>query len=102
MKKIFGLILTVCLVAMLVVTPIGVSAADVDIDMGEGNEYVLGDVYEDGKINLNDLVVLAQLAAGWNVEADADAADVNVDYDVNLTDVQILAKYLAGWDVTLG
>ena len=102
MKKIFGLILTVCLVAMLVVTPIGVSAADVDIDMGEGNEYTLGDVYEDGKINLNDLVVLAQLAADWNVEADADAADVNCDGDVDLTDVQILAKYLAGWNVTLG
>lgn len=102
MKKFFGFLLAICLVAMLVVTPIGVAAEttssqpgnDVDIDLGE---YTLGDLDDSGSVNLNDLVLLAQKVANWSVTVNEYAADVDGDGEVKLADVTYLAKYLAGW-----
>ena len=104
MKKFFGFLLAICLVAMLVVTPIGVAAegADVDINMGEDIVFVPGDIDGDRVVNLNDLVTIAQVQANW---ADVDyveaALDTNGDASFTLDDVAHLAKYLAGWNVTL-
>lgn len=57
------------------------------------------DMNSDGVINLNDVVVLAQKVAGWNVEINESVTDVNGDNTVNLSDVVLLAQYVAGWDV---
>ncbi len=104
MKKFFGFLLAICLVAMLVVTPIGVAAAgvDVEIDVGEPAEFTLGDLDNSGSVNLNDLVLLAQRVAKWPVTVNEEAADVDGDESVTLSDVTYLAKYLAGWNVVLG
>lgn len=107
MKKFFGFLLAICLVAMLVVTPIGVAAEttssqpgeDVDIDLGEGTP---GDLDDSGSVNLNDLVLLAQYVANWPVTVNKYAADVDGVAGIELTDVTRLAKYLAGWNVELG
>ena len=62
-------------------------------------QYTLGDINGDTKINLKDLVTIAQYAAGWeNVEFNDLALDVNGDYTVDLQDVNHLARYLAGWE----
>ena len=99
MKKFFGFLLAICLVAMLVVTPIGVAAEgnDVDIDMGEGVVFTPGDINDDTFINLKDLVMLAQKQAGWNVNPVIAALDTNADGDFTLDDVAFFAQYLAGW-----
>lgn len=62
----------------------------------------VGDVWNDGVLNLNDLVTLAQYVAKWeNLQVDKYALDINGDNIVDLLDVSHYAKYLAGWDVTL-
>jgi len=62
----------------------------------------IGDVDNDGLINLNDLISLAQYVAEWDVEYYKAAMDVTKDGEVNLNDVVYLAKHLAGWkDYTL-
>ena len=104
MKKFFGFLLAICLVAMLVVTPIGVAAegADVDINMGENIEFTPGDINGDGDVNLKDLVTIAQVQAKWtDVTYVSYAFDTNGDGQFTLDDVFFFAQYLAGWDVGL-
>ena len=102
MKKFFGFLLAICLVAMLVVTPIGVAAegADVDINMGENIEFTPGDINGDGDVNLKDLVTIAQVQAKWtDVTYVSYALDTNGDGQFTLDDVSFFAQYLAGWNV---
>ena len=104
MKKFFGFLLAICLVAMLVVTPIGVAAegADVDINMGENIEFTPGDINGDGDVNLKDLVTIAQVQAKWNdVTYVSYALDTNGNGQFTLDDVSFFAQYLAGWNVVL-
>lgn len=63
------------------------------------SSYNPGDIDGDAKTNLNDLVTIAQYAAGWNnLEINNSALDVNGDGSVDLEDVNHLARYLAGWE----
>ena len=104
MKKFFGFLLAICLVAMLVVTPIGVAAegADVDINMGENIEFTPGDINDDDAVNLKDLVTIAQVQAKWtDVTYVSYALDTNGDGQFTLDDVSFFAQYLAGWNVVL-
>lgn len=57
------------------------------------------DVDNDGAVNLNDLVVLAQYVANWSVTVNESVSDVNGSGVIDLSDVTLLAQYLAGWDV---
>ncbi len=62
-----------------------------------------GDLDADKKINLSDLVLLAQYVSEWDVDVHAEVA--NVDYNftengddiIDLQDVVYFAKHLAGW-----
>ena len=62
---------------------------------------IAGDVNGDEEITLDDVVLLAQYVAGWDVEPNLNLANVNGDDDITLDDVVLLAQYVAGWDVTL-
>ena len=53
-------------------------------------------------ISKKDHLLLKQYLAGWSVECDIAAADVDEDGSVGQRDVLILRRYLAGWDVVLG
>ncbi len=61
-----------------------------------------GDVDGDGKVNLNDLITLAQYVAGWaektNLVYNPYALDINGDGEVTLVDVTDFAKFLMGWE----
>lgn len=64
--------------------------------------YTPGDVNDSGVVDLDDVVALAQIVAGWqNVVHNAAALDVNLDGAVTLDDVVLLAQYVAGWNVEL-
>lgn len=64
--------------------------------------YIKGDINNNGETDLNDVVVLSQVVAGWqNVAYNAAALDINGDGNIDLSDVVLLAQYVAGWDVIL-
>lgn len=68
-------------------------------------EYIPGDIFSDGRVNVNDAIKLAQYLADWDVTLTASeekAADVMADGKINVNDAIKLAQYLADWDVTLG
>lgn len=96
MKKLFGFLLAVAMIAMLVVTPIGVAAEGQDVDINMGDNVTVGDVNLDDVINLKDLVLIAQAQAKWDVTYEALACDTNNDGAFTLADVTYLAEYLAG------
>lgn len=62
------------------------------------DSFLPGDVSGDGVVNLNDVVALAQIVAGWqNVECVQAALNPNGDKTVDLNDVVMLAQFVAGW-----
>ena len=66
-------------------------------------KYTPGDINDSGaEPDLDDVVVLAQIVAGWqNVDHNEAALDVNSDGDTTLDDVVLLAQFVAGWGVTI-
>lgn len=62
--------------------------------------FRLGDVNNDGKVDVSDRVVLARWLAKWNVEIHEKAADIDGNKTVNTTDSVLLARHLAKWDIS--
>lgn len=62
--------------------------------------FRLGDVNNDGKVDISDRVVLARWLAKWNVEIHEKAADIDGNKTVNTTDSVLLARHLAKWDIS--
>ena len=62
---------------------------------------IKGDINADGITNLDDVVVLAQYVAGWNIIVSADGLNLNGDAEgkVDLDDVVWLAQSVAGWNM---
>ena len=60
----------------------------------------LGDLNDDGTINLADLTLLTRHLADWTdyAEINEDAADINEDGQVSLADLTYLTRALAGWE----
>lgn len=65
---------------------------------------LMGDVNNSGKVDLEDIVHLAQYLAGWQIEILLESANVSCDQNedgsarIALTDVVYLAQHLAGWE----
>ncbi len=67
-----------------------------------GTETILpGDFTGSGNVDLEDVNILAQHLAGWNVEIASISLDLDGDNDENLKDLVLLAQYVAGWDVSI-
>ena len=60
-------------------------------------EIILGDVNDDGKIDIKDTALLGQYLADWDVNINLIAADVNADGKINTKDITYLQRFLAGW-----
>ena len=63
--------------------------------------YTAGDTNDDGEVTLDDVVLLAQYVAGWDVTPNITAANTNGDDEITLDDVVLLAQFVAGWDVNI-
>lgn len=63
--------------------------------------FLPGDIDANGKVELLDIVVLAQYVAKWDVDCVEKALDPNGDLVSDLTDVTHLAQYVAEWNVSL-
>lgn len=62
-----------------------------------------GDANGDGKVNVKDVMTILKSIASWDVEMNADNADVRRDSKVNVRDAMLILKVSAGWtDVRLG
>lgn len=57
-----------------------------------------GDIDGDRKVNNKDAIMLFRYVAGWDVDADEKALDVNCDGSVNNKDAITLFRYVAGWE----
>ena len=66
------------------------------------DDIVYGDANGDGDITADDVILLQQFLAEWEVELNETGADANGDGDITADDVILLQQYLAEWDVTLG
>ena len=65
-------------------------------------DMLLGDVNDDGSIDLKDVTFMRRALAGWDVTINEATADVNKDGSFDLKDVVVLRRYLAGgWGVEL-
>ena len=65
------------------------------------SSHLPGDVNDDGKVNVKDLIRLQQYIAGWNVTVRSDAIDINGDGKINVKDLIRLQQYIAGWNVVI-
>ena len=65
----------------------------------------IGDANGDEKINVQDVILLAQYCAGWESakrNAYLDALDTDADGNVDVKDVILLGQFCAGRQVSLG
>lgn len=59
--------------------------------------YLPGDVNNDGKVNMTDVVLLRRdITGGYNVSVNKSAEDVNADGKINMTDVVLIRRYITG------
>lgn len=65
-------------------------------------DTIIGDVNDNGKVNVQDLALLQQHLNGWDVTVNTAACDTTGDGKVNLQDLALLQRYLNGWNVELG
>ena len=72
----------------------------INFDTGIGivtvSSYLFGDVNNDGKINMRDVVLLQQVVNGWNVNYNKDASDYNGDGKINMRDIVALQQHING------
>lgn len=64
----------------------------------EEDDFLPGDIDNDGKVDLKDVVTLAQAKAGWDIQYIEAALDTNGDGKFELSDVAYLAQHVARWD----
>ena len=72
------------------------------VGVGTQSQRIVGDVDENGTVDVSDLALFSQYLADWDVEADPFLADCDASGVVDVLDFALLAQYLAGWSVVLG
>lgn len=74
-----------------------------DVDNGKVTveSYLPGDINNDKKVNMKDIVLLQQYINGWKVNINEKASDVTGDGKINMKDLVLLQQYINGWEVEL-
>ena len=94
-RRILLVILAMVLVfTMCITSALGVAPTTKIIDL----KY---DVNGSGKVDLLDVIVLAQVVSDFDVEYLPQNADANADGKVNLLDAVYLSRVVAGWDMNV-
>lgn len=64
-------------------------------DVTDQYAFIVGDVNNDGEVNISDVSALIDVLLGGNADEDTlKRADVNSDNDVNISDVSSLIDYI--------
>lgn len=97
LKKVLSLLLSVCLLLGVTLSPM---AGDVEVDVGDiGKVNFGGDVNGDRAVDLKDVLLLFRYCVDGEAEGlSYRAADCNGDTYIDLTDASYLAQNLAGWE----
>ncbi len=75
----------------------GAKSAKCIVTVDIQNKIILGDVNNDGSINIQDAVILKKhLAGGLSLNINKIASDINNDGKIDISDAVILLKHLAG------
>ena len=77
---------------------------EIELRAGETTEYSAelyhyGDVNTDGSVNMQDIALLQQSLAGWDVKTNEATADMDADDTVTLKDLALLQQYNANWEI---
>ena len=59
-----------------------------------GNDFIRGDVNDDGNVSIADVTALIDYLLGTNDGINLDAADCNADNNISIADVTALIDYL--------
>jgi hypothetical protein len=59
-----------------------------------GNDFIRGDVNNDGDVTIADVTALIDYLLGANDDINVDAADCNTDNNISIADVTALIDYL--------
>ena len=76
----------------------GAASAGLQVTTDEPAAFLPGDIDNDGNVGLKDVVALAQVKAGWDIEYVEAALDPNGDGEFDLDDVVYLAQHVAEWE----
>lgn len=60
-----------------------------------------GDLNTDGVVDVDDLMLMQKLVAGWKVSVNKYNADIDGQEGIGVDDLLLLQKKVAGWNVTL-
>ena len=63
--------------------------------------YPLGDADNDGKVSVDDVLLIQQKIAGWDVKIDMAAADLDGDGKLSVSDALIVQQIIAGWKISV-
>ncbi len=75
------------------------------VQIGEGGEeddFIYGDLNDDGEVNILDAVLIKKVCAKMDVKYNKKAANVKVDDEIDIQDAVLLVKYCAQMNVVLG
>jgi hypothetical protein len=61
--------------------------------------YPNGSLNNDDVVDVDDLMLMQKLAAGWSVDVDSNVADVDGNGEFDINDLIYLQKMVAGWKV---
>ena len=76
----------------------GAASTGLQVTTDEPAAFLPGDIDNDGDVDLTDVVALAQVKAGWDIEYVEAALDPNGDGEFDLDDVVYLAQHVAEWE----
>ena len=62
--------------------------------------YQIGDIDQNGEVDVNDLIIMQKAVAGWKVGDEyRSASDIDRDGDVDVDDLVLMQKKVAGWKI---
>ena len=69
------------------------------LDLTAGGKRLLGDADDSGEVTVDDVLLIQQKIAGWDVKINLTNADADGDGDLSVSDALIVQQIIAGWKI---
>ena len=77
----------------------GFKTADIPAQLPEDGVTLLGDADGNGKVSVDDVLLIQQKIAGWDVKVNFKNADIDGDNDLSVSDALAVQQIIAGWKI---